>query len=192
MKGSLIVHTIWTWPGHSPLSCSLASHCLALLYTMKSEGLEHFTTEKAQRDLSIKRNEKNMKQSLKDVLSFSSYSHIHFNSPTLDLLNVPISSFWAHRCDSPGPSQRAMSQTKGILFPLFSAKHLVIKPGTDQILPDLHTTETGREEGGVWRGWGPFFDVTTNDGAIGRCHAYALMSANAYTHMSQCRSESGL
>lgn len=47
---------------------------------------------------------------------------------------------------------------------------------------------------------GGFFDVATNDGAVGRCHtythAYTLMSANdsthSHTHLSYCRSESGL
>lgn len=28
---------------------------------------------------------------------------------------------------------------------------------------------------------GGFFDVATNDGAIGRCHTYTPMSANDYT-----------
>lgn len=54
-----------------------------------------------------------------------------------------------NRYDSPGPLQHTMSQTKGFVSPLLSAKHRVIKPGTDQILPDPHTKETGREEGGV-------------------------------------------
>lgn len=65
----------------------------------------------------------------------------------------------------------------------------MIKPGTDQILPDPHTKETGRVGGGVcWGGGGGvFFDVTTNDGAVGRCHIYThartLMSTNDYTLM---------
>uniref|UniRef100_H3D0D5 Centlein, centrosomal protein n=1 Tax=Tetraodon nigroviridis TaxID=99883 RepID=H3D0D5_TETNG len=38
--------------------------------------------------------------------------------------------------DSPGSSRHAMSQTKGFISSLLSARHGVIKPGTDQILPD--------------------------------------------------------
>lgn len=56
----------------------------------------------------------------------------------------------AHRYNSTGPLRRALSQTKGFNSLRLSARHCVIKPGTDQILSDPCTKETGREEGGGW------------------------------------------
>lgn len=62
----------------------------------------------------------------------------------------------------------------------------MIKPGTDQILPDpiYKGNRQSRRRGVVVVGG--FFDVATNDGAVGRCHtytqAYTLTSANDSTH----------
>lgn len=72
-------------------------------------------------------------------------SQIPFSFPSPDPLNVPISSFWVHRFDSPSPAQRSMSQTKGFIYPFLSA--CMIKTGTDQILPVPHTKNVGREQG---------------------------------------------
>lgn len=72
-------------------------------------------------------------------------SQIPFSFPSPDPLNVPISSSWAHRFDSPSPSQRGMSQTKGFIYPFVSA--CMIKTGTDQILPVPHTKNEGSEQG---------------------------------------------
>ncbi|KAK1885839.1 Centlein, partial [Dissostichus eleginoides] len=54
----------------------------------------------------------------KDILSPS--PSVFREEAELDPLNVPISSSRAHRHDSPGPSRRAMSQTKGFTPPLSS------------------------------------------------------------------------
>lgn len=126
-------------------------------------------------------------------------------SPALDLLNVPISSSRAHRYDSPGPSRRAMSQTKGFVLPPLSARHCVIKPGTDQILPDpiYKGNRQGRRR--VWRVWGASLMSLQTMVQLGgvthihtHTHAYTLMSANYCTHThthsytSYCKNESGL
>lgn len=74
-----------------------------------------------------------------------------------------------------------MSQTKGFISPLLSARHCVIKPGTDQILPDPIYKGIRQRR---WRDvvvLGGFFDVATNDGAIGRCHTYTLI------HTYECK-----
>lgn len=58
----------------------------------------------------------------------------------------------------------------------------MIKPGTDQILPDpiYKGNRQSRRRGVVVVGG--FFDVATNDSAVGRCHTYTLTSANDSTH----------
>lgn len=76
-----------------------------------------------------------------------------------------------------------MSQTKGFISSFLSSIIHVIKPGTDQILPDPIYKGNRQRQGRAVVVVGGFFDVATNDGAIGKCHTYTPMSANESTHI---------
>lgn len=94
------------------------------------------------------------------------------------------SSLW----QPPAPSRRALSQTKGFISLPLSARHCVIKPGTDQILPDPRNKgnrQRGRGAAGLWCHYKQRCSWEVS-------HAGTYERKWLYAHASQCGSESEL